>query len=73
MHLNVAWPSDLKAWDAREDLARHGEGPKRIRYPHPAVSSSSHFWLIISHGILQVCDQSGSRSRCAMSITRRIL
>ena len=37
-HLAIAWPDSLKAWDAREDLARHWDGSKRIRYPHPAVS-----------------------------------
>ncbi|GLB41793.1 hypothetical protein LshimejAT787_1003930 [Lyophyllum shimeji] len=37
-HLSVAWPSDLKAWDAREDLARTQEAdvadPSHL-YPHP--------------------------------------
>ncbi|KAF9485476.1 hypothetical protein BDN70DRAFT_795624 [Pholiota conissans] len=35
-HLSEAWPSDLRTWDAREDLARSFEIegiPKR--YPHP--------------------------------------
>ncbi|PPR01688.1 hypothetical protein CVT24_001516 [Panaeolus cyanescens] len=37
-HLSKAWPSDLKTWDAREDLARSYEtdGPtKSSRFPHP--------------------------------------
>ncbi|KAF9005941.1 hypothetical protein BDQ17DRAFT_1423665 [Cyathus striatus] len=36
-HLNIVWPSKLKAWDAREDLARAYEletGGSRL-YPHP--------------------------------------
>jgi len=37
MHLAKAWPNDLRAWDAREDLARHSEGSTRVKYPHPAV------------------------------------
>ena len=44
MHLCVAWPNDLKAWDVREDLARAYEidgAPKdkaAHRYPHPLAS-----------------------------------
>ncbi|KAF8159657.1 hypothetical protein B0H34DRAFT_704340 [Crassisporium funariophilum] len=38
-HLSIAWPSDLKAWDIREDLSRsfENEGSSRNahRYPHP--------------------------------------
>lgn len=38
-HLSIAWPSTLKAWDAREDLSRSYEletiYPAGQRYPHP--------------------------------------
>ncbi|KAF9054388.1 hypothetical protein BJ165DRAFT_1337240 [Panaeolus papilionaceus] len=37
-HLSLAWPSDLKTWDAREDLARAYEtdgSTKSSRFPHP--------------------------------------
>ncbi|KAF8963451.1 hypothetical protein BDZ97DRAFT_1661674 [Flammula alnicola] len=35
-HLSIAWPSDLKTWDAREDLSRGYEIEGRThRYPHP--------------------------------------
>ncbi|KAG5653415.1 hypothetical protein H0H81_000702 [Sphagnurus paluster] len=39
-HLSAAWPSDLKTWDAREDLARSYEtdltsGSRPLEYPHP--------------------------------------
>lgn len=41
-HLSIAWPSTLKAWDLREDLARSYEMefllPAARRYPHPFVS-----------------------------------
>jgi hypothetical protein len=40
-HLHIAWPLDLKAWDAREDTLRNYEvdGFSRgQRYPHPFVS-----------------------------------
>jgi hypothetical protein len=39
-HLSVAWPSTLKAWDAREDLARAHEmesGWTSYLYPSPIV------------------------------------
>jgi hypothetical protein len=43
-HLSIAWPSTLKAWDLREDLARCHEletaCPAGHRYPHPFVSNS---------------------------------
>ncbi|KAF6761667.1 hypothetical protein DFP72DRAFT_627986 [Ephemerocybe angulata] len=39
VHLSVAWPSTLKAWDLREDIARNYEiasgCPAAHRYPHP--------------------------------------
>ncbi len=42
-HIRSAWPSSLKAWDLREDLARTHEvetGDLRgLRYPHPIVSA----------------------------------
>ncbi|CAA7265121.1 unnamed protein product [Cyclocybe aegerita] len=40
-HLSIAWPADLKAWDAREDLVRSydsegGSSSRGVsRYPHP--------------------------------------
>ena len=41
-HLHIAWPLDLKAWDAREDVLRSYEADSRFsrghRYPHPFVS-----------------------------------
>ena len=44
-HLSIAWPSTLKAWDAREDLAGEyyvdSDGPRF--YPSPVVSSSRLF------------------------------
>ncbi|KAF8202520.1 hypothetical protein BJ912DRAFT_444693 [Pholiota molesta] len=37
-HLSQAWPSDLKTWDAREDLARSFEMEGNpTRYPHPCT------------------------------------
>jgi len=42
-HLSIGWPCDLKAWDAREDLARsydaEGTSTGSLRYPHPFVSA----------------------------------
>lgn len=40
-HLSIAWPDDLKAWDAREDLGRiremeSGLGSRHL-YPSPIV------------------------------------
>ncbi|KDR80529.1 hypothetical protein GALMADRAFT_240831 [Galerina marginata CBS 339.88] len=38
VHLSLAWPSDLRAWDLREDISRgfEVEGLSRThRYPHP--------------------------------------
>lgn len=44
-HIRAAWPSTLKGWDAREDLARTYEvetgKPRGHRYPHPIVSALS--------------------------------
>ena len=40
-HLHIAWPLDLKAWDAREDVLRNYEVDGfscGSRYPHPFVS-----------------------------------
>ncbi|TBU40630.1 hypothetical protein BD309DRAFT_967019 [Dichomitus squalens] len=38
-HIRTAWPSTLKGWDLREDLARLHEAetgqPRGSRYPHP--------------------------------------
>ncbi|KAF8909380.1 hypothetical protein CPB84DRAFT_1765993 [Gymnopilus junonius] len=35
-HLSQAWPSDLRTWDLREDIARGFESEGREhRYPHP--------------------------------------
>ena len=42
-HLSTAWPSDLKTWDAREDVMRGFEmegNPQR--YPHPFVRSPDY-------------------------------
>lgn len=40
-HLSVAWPSTLKGWDIREDIARNFQTetglPRELRYPSPAV------------------------------------
>ncbi|KAF9525170.1 hypothetical protein CPB83DRAFT_564525 [Crepidotus variabilis] len=38
-HLAVAWPNDLRGWDAREDVVREWEctGGEGRRYPHPAA------------------------------------
>lgn len=40
-HLFVAWPSTLKKWDAREEVARNFEVetglPRQLRYPSPIV------------------------------------
>lgn len=42
-HLSTAWPSSLRAWDLREDLARGYElesaTPGAHLYPHPFVST----------------------------------
>jgi hypothetical protein len=43
-HLYIAWPLDLKAWEAREDLLRSYEVngfSHDHRYPHPFVSDPS--------------------------------
>ena len=44
-HLRVAWPAQLKAWDAREEVARAFETEtgtrRRLRYPSPIVRPSS--------------------------------
>src|SRR5882762_2915139 len=42
-HLSIAWPSDLKSWDAREDAARYETDSERATnighiYPTPIVS-----------------------------------
>jgi hypothetical protein len=39
-HLSIAWPSTLKGWDMREDLARRSETDISLNsrfYPHPIV------------------------------------
>lgn len=40
-HLSVAWPTALKGWEAREDVARVFESetgqPRGLRYPSPIV------------------------------------
>ena len=41
-HLHIAWPMELKAWDAREDVLRSYEVDRFSRghrYPHPFVSN----------------------------------
>lgn len=42
LHLSTAWPTSLKAWDAREELASSYEmdnaPPHNYRYPSPIVS-----------------------------------
>ena len=42
-HIRTAWPSTLKGWDLREDVARAHEvetgQPRGTRYPHPIVST----------------------------------
>lgn len=44
-HIRTAWPSTLKGWDAREDLARLYEvetgNSRGHRYPNPIVSNST--------------------------------
>ena len=45
-HLHIAWPLDLKAWDAREDVLRNYEVDGFScghRYPHPFVSDLPFF------------------------------
>lgn len=47
-HLSIAWPSDLKSWDAREDAARYEMDSENVAnighiYPTP----------IVSHGIIE--------------------
>ena len=39
-HLSIAWPTSLKAWDAREDASRIYEMETNGGqfYPHPTVS-----------------------------------
>lgn len=42
-HLSLAWPSDLRTWDLREDVSRGFEmdGAGNVhRYPHPFVGLS---------------------------------
>ena len=45
-HLHIAWPLDLKTWDAREDVLRNHEIDGFScghRYPHPFVSDLPFF------------------------------
>lgn len=46
-HLSLAWPSDLKTWDLREDICRgfeiEGTSGSSHRYPHPFVRVSLFF------------------------------
>ena len=46
-HLMVAWPTSLKAWDQREDVARNYEVetgiPRGMRYPSPVVRIAVRF------------------------------
>lgn len=48
-HVYAAWPTSLKGWDAREDLARIYEletgNPRGQRYPHPIVSTPNNISL----------------------------
>lgn len=63
-HLHIAWPLNLKAWDAREDVVRNYEADgfsDGHRYPHPFVSNSE---IRIKRGpflILKGIDRPGSR------------
>ena len=65
-HLHIAWPLDLKAWDAREDVLRSYEVDGFScghRYPHPFVSVLVPFLrYIFYHFILKGFDQPGSRN-----------
>lgn len=48
-HLHIAWPLDLKAWDAREDMLRNYEVDGFScgqRYPHPFVSDFGDMYFI---------------------------
>ena len=51
MHLSVAWPPTLKAWDTREDLARRYEtdlASNARLYPHPIVRLPDYFERVYS-------------------------
>lgn len=40
-HLTLAWPNDLRAWDAREDMAREMDADNIVEghaFPSPVVS-----------------------------------
>lgn len=44
-HLKLAWPADLKAWDAREDIAREMDVDNTAEghvFPSPIVSVYLH-------------------------------
>lgn len=55
-HLQVAWPANLEAWDAREDLARAYEAEsglhRGLMYPSPIVSLFTGF---ISRSLMSRC------------------
>ena len=52
-HISTAWPSSLKAWDTREEVARSFETAskkhRRERYPSPIVRA------LVSYGRLRGC------------------
>ena len=55
-HLSVAWPSTLKGWDAREELAANSaNGRDEARYPNPVVREGRFLASILS-------DRLGRRS-----------
>ena len=58
-HLHIAWPLDLKAWEAREDVLRSHEVDRFSRghrYPHPFVSDLP-FLRYAFHQILFYCSK----------------
>lgn len=78
-HLSVAWPSDLRGWDTREDQARYWEleMPEQASigiYPSPIVSP---IFIIGRHMCTQDtftgCDKSSERDRCPFSPPFRFL
>ena len=63
-HLNVAWPSTLKGWEAREDYARYCElDPTRLGrvYPSPIVSRdlivSTPFFLNATQAVINLAHE----------------
>jgi hypothetical protein len=76
-HLMVAWPTALKAWDTREEIARNFEfdtGISRgMRYPSPIVCASNSLLRAAILNRLTGHHQSCSGGFCTQPSARRVL